>query len=129
MFVMLGVRVILIGERNRLLEFADTAMVEALSYHLRDNRVTLRLNEEVSSVEEAPDGGVVANLESRKRVMGDTLLYAVGRQGNVDELNLAAAGLAADDRGRIAVNEHYQTKQPHIYAVGDVIGFPSLASV
>ena len=129
MFAMLGVRVILIEKRGRLLEFADTEMVEALSYHLRDNRVTLRLNEEVSSVEETPDGGVVANLDSRKRVMGDTLLYAVGRQGNVDELNLVAAGLTSDDRGRISVNEHYQTSQPHIYAVGDVIGFPSLASV
>jgi len=129
MFAMLGVRVILIEKRNRLLEFADTEMVEALSYHLRDNRVTMRLNEEVSAVEEVPDDGVVANLESRKRVVGDTLLYAVGRQGNVDELNLAAAGLVADNRGRIAVNEHYQTAQPHIYAVGDVIGFPSLASV
>jgi NAD(P) transhydrogenase len=129
MFAALGVRVILIEKRNRLLEFADTEMVEALSYHLRDNRVTMRLNEEVSTVEEVPDNGVVANLESRKRVLGDTLLYAVGRQGNVDELNLAAAGLAADNRGRIPVNEHYQTSQPHIYAVGDVIGFPSLASV
>ena len=128
MFAMLGVRVILIERRGRLLEFADSEMVEALSYHLRDNRVTMRLNEEVSSVEEAPDGGVVANLESRKKVVGDSLLYAVGRQGNVDELNLAAAGLESDNRGRIAVNEHYQTKQPHIYAVGDVIGFPSLAS-
>jgi NAD(P) transhydrogenase len=129
MFAALGVRVILIEKRNRLLEFADTEMVEALSYHLRDNRVTMRLNEEVSTVEEVPDDGVVANLESRKRVLGDTLLYAVGRQGNVDELNLPAAGLVADNRGRIAVNEHYQTAQPHIYAVGDVIGFPSLASV
>src|SRR5947209_1136229 len=89
MFAMLGVRVILIEKRGRLLEFADSEMVEALSYHLRDNRVTLRLNEEVSTVEETPDGGVVANLESRKRLLGDTLLYAVGRQGNVDELNLA----------------------------------------
>jgi NAD(P) transhydrogenase len=129
MFAMLGVRVILIEKRHRLLEFADTEMVEALSYHLRDNRVTMRLNEEVSTVEEVPDDGVVANLESRKRVLGDTLLYAVGRQGNVDELNLAAAGLVADNRGRIVVNEHFQTAQPHIYAVGDVIGFPSLASV
>jgi NAD(P) transhydrogenase len=129
MFAALGVRVILIEKRYRLLEFADTEMVEALSYHLRDNRVTMRLNEEVSTVEEVPDNGVVANLESRKRVLGDTLLYAVGRQGNVDELNLAAAGLVADNRGRIAVNEHYQTAQPHVYAVGDVIGFPSLASV
>src|SRR5205085_7529222 len=79
MFAMLGVRVILIEKRHRLLEFADTEMVEALSYHMRDNRVTLRLNEEVSSVEEIPDGGVAANLESKKRVMGDALLYAVGR--------------------------------------------------
>jgi NAD(P) transhydrogenase len=71
----------------------------------------------------------VAHLESNKRVFGDTLLYAVGRQGNVEDLNLAAAGLEADARGRIHVNEHYQTAVPHIYAVGDVIGFPSLASV
>src|SRR3982751_4449973 len=75
MFAALGVRVILIERRPRLLEFADQEMVEALSYHLRDSRVTLRLSEEVSSVEETPDGGVVANLESRKRVVGDTLLY------------------------------------------------------
>ncbi len=90
----------------------------------------MRLNEEVSSVEETSDGsGVVANLESKKKVTGDSLLYSVGRQGNVDELNLGAAGLEADNRGRIAVNEYYQTANPNIYAVGDVIGFPSLASV
>ncbi len=130
MFAALGVRVTLIEKRPRLLEFADQEIVEALSYHLRDHRVTMRLNEEVQSVEAAPDGGpVVAILESNKKLSGDALLYAVGRQGNVDELNLEAAGLEADPRGRIVVNEHYQTKQPHIYAVGDVIGFPSLASV
>lgn len=130
MFATLGVRVTLIEKRPRLLEFADAEIVEALSYHLRDHRVTMRLNEEVDSVEETQGGsGVVANLESKKKVSGDSLLYAVGRQGNVDELNLAAAGLAADSRGRIAVNEYYQTVQPNIYAVGDVIGFPSLASV
>src|SRR5207237_7875600 len=104
-------------------------MVEALCYHLRDRRVTLRLNEEVESVEETPDNGVVANLKSKKKVAGEALLYAVGRQGNVDELNLAAAGLEADSRGRIAVDGDYRTKQPHIFAVGDVIGFPSLGSV
>lgn len=133
MFAALGVRVTLIEKRPRLLEFADSEIVEALSYHLRDHRVTMRLNEEVQSVEESPNGaghsGVVAYLESNKKVPGDALLYAVGRQGNVDELNLEAAGLAADNRGRIAVNENYQTAQPQIYAVGDVIGFPSLASV
>lgn len=129
MFATLGLRMILIERRPRLLEFADAEMVEALSYHLRDSRVTMRLNEEVQSVEELPDGTVVANLESNKKISGNALLYAVGRQGNVDELNLAAAGICADARGRIKVNSDYQTEQPHIYAVGDVIGFPSLASV
>jgi NAD(P) transhydrogenase len=129
MFAILGVRVILVEKRPRLLEFADTEMVEALSYHLRDNRVTMRLNEEVSSVAEQPDGSVVASLESNKKISGDVLLYAVGRQGNVDDLNLSAAGLEADNRGRIKVDAQYRTNQPHIWAVGDVIGFPSLASV
>ncbi len=130
MFAALGVRVTLIEKRPRLLEFADSEIVEALSYHLRDHRVTMRLNEEVQSVSETSDGeGVVAFLESNKKVTGDSLLYAVGRQGNVDELDLEAAGLESDNRGRIKVNENYQTSQSNIYAVGDVIGFPSLASV
>jgi NAD(P) transhydrogenase len=129
MFAVLGVRVTLIEKRNRLLEFADQEIIETLSYHLRDSRVTMRLGEEVESVEEPVPGTVVANLQSKKKVSGDALLYAVGRQGNVDDLNLAAAGLEADKRGRIAVDEHYQTKVDHIYAVGDVVGFPSLASV
>jgi NAD(P) transhydrogenase len=129
MFATLGVRMILVEKRPRLLEFADGEIVEALCYHLRDSRVTLRLNEEVSSVEETADGGVVANLESNKKISGGALLYAVGRQGNVDELNLAAAGLEADARGRISVDADYRTKVSHIYAAGDVIGFPSLASV
>ena len=129
MFATLGVRVILVEKRPRLLEFADSEIVEALSYHLRDSRVTLRLNEEVESVEEAPDGKVVANLESKKKISADTLLYAVGRQGNVDELKLQAAGIETDTRGRIRVDAEYRTQVPHIYAAGDVIGFPSLASV
>ena len=129
MFAILGVRVTLIEKRGRLLEFADQEIIEALSYHLRDSRVTMRLGEEVESVEALADGGVVANLESKKKVSGDALLFAVGRQGNVDELNLAAAGLEADNRGRIPVDEHYQTKVEHIFAVGDVVGFPALASV
>ena len=129
MFATLGVRVILVEKRPRLLEFADAEMVEALSYHLRDNRVTMRLNEEVGSVEEIPDGGVVAKLDSNKKISGDALLYAVGRQGNVDDLNLKAAGIESDSRGRIPVDKQFRTSQPHIFAVGDVIGFPSLASV
>jgi NAD(P) transhydrogenase len=128
MFATLGVRVILIEKRPRLLEFADAEMVEALSYHLRDSRVTMRLNEEVESVEDS-GSGVVAHLQSKKKISGDALLYAVGRSGNVDELNLAAAGIEADSRGRIPVDKDFRTKQPNIYAVGDVIGFPSLASV
>ena len=129
MFAALGVRCTLIERRPRLLEFADQEIVEALSYHLRDSRVTMRLNEEVESVEEMPDGTVVANLESKKKVQGDALLYAVGRQGNVDELNLAAVGVASDTRGRIPVDKDFRTKCPTVFAVGDVIGFPSLASV
>jgi NAD(P) transhydrogenase len=129
MFAALGVRVTLIERRPRLLEFADQEIIEALSYHLRDSRVTMRLNEEVESVEEMPDGTVVANLESKKKVQGDALLYAVGRQGNVDELNLAAVGVESDSRGRIPVDKDFRTKVPTIFAVGDVIGFPSLASV
>ena len=88
-----------------------------------------KLGEEVESVEELPDGTVVANLESKKRVTGDALLYAVGRQGNVDELNLGAIGLEADNRGRIPVDKDFRTKTPNVFAAGDVIGFPSLASV
>jgi NAD(P) transhydrogenase len=129
MFAALGIRVVLIEKRPRLLEFADAEIVEALCYHLRDHRVTLRLNEEVDTVEQQADGSVMATLRSKKKISGDALLYAVGRQGNVDELNLAAAGLEADARGRIPVDADYRTKQPHIFAVGDVIGFPSLASV
>jgi NAD(P) transhydrogenase len=129
MFATLGVRVTIVEKRPRLLEFADTEMVEALTYNMRDRRVTMRLNEEVDSVEELADGRVAAMLVSHKRVMGDALLYAVGRQGNVDGLNLAAAGVTADERGRIHVDADYRTAQPHIFAVGDVIGFPSLASV
>ncbi len=129
MFAALGVRVTLIERRPRLLEFADQEIVEALSYHLRDSRVTMRMNEEVESVVENEDGTVTAVLESRKRVQGDALLYAVGRQGNVDELTLQNIGVAADNRGRIPVDKDFRTKCPSVFAVGDVIGFPSLASV
>jgi NAD(P) transhydrogenase len=129
MFAILGSRVILVEKRPRLLEFADSEMVEALSYNLRDHRVTMRLNEEVASVEDKGKDGVVARMKSNKVINGDVLLYAVGRQGNVDDLNLQSAGLEADNRGRIVVDAEYRTKVPNIFAAGDIIGFPSLASV
>jgi NAD(P) transhydrogenase len=129
MFAALGVRVTLIEKRPKLLEFADQEIVEALSYHLRDSRVTMRLNEEVESVEELPDCSVVANLESKKRISGGALLYAVGRSGNVEQLNLGSVGIEPDSRGRIPVDKDFRTKVPNVFAVGDVIGFPSLASV
>ena len=128
MFATLGVRVILVEKRPRLLEFADSEMVEALSYHLRDIRVTMRLGEEVESVEETPTG-VVANLQSKKKISCAALLYAVGRQGNVDDFIWRTPGIEADSRGRIKVDENFRTSQPNIFAVGDAIGFPSLASV
>lgn len=133
----LGVKVTLVEGRNRLLDFIDAEVAEALQYHLRQAGVTLRMGEKVVSIRkvEAPAGAKTTNnvmveaiLESGKTLRGDCLLYAIGRQGATDGLNLGAAGLAADDRGRIKVNEQLQTVVPHIYAAGDVIGFPALAS-
>jgi NAD(P) transhydrogenase len=125
----LGVSVTLIERRPRILDFVDHQIVEALSYHMRSQGVTFRLGEEVESVSKTADGKVCAVLKSGKQVWSEALLYAVGREGNTDTLCLEACGLEADSRGRIRVNRHFQTAQPHIYAAGDVIGFPSLASV
>src|SRR6201986_4636879 len=96
MFAALGVRVTLIEKRARLLEFADQEIIESLSYHLQDSRVTMRLGGEVDSVEERPEGGGVAYQETKKRIPGAALLCPVGRSGNVDPLNLANAGIEAD---------------------------------
>src|SRR5258708_21146504 len=109
----LGGRVILVEKRPRLLEFADAEIVEALSYHLRDHRVTMRLNEEVESVEET-GGSVSANLQSKKKISGDALLYAEGRQGNVDDLNLTPAAIVAHRRGPIQVDRQFRTSPPHL---------------
>src|SRR5713101_189643 len=125
----LGADVTLIDQRPALLEFVDRQIVEALSYHLRQLGVTFRLGEKVTHVGIDPvRDRVFAELESGKKVQGDALVYAVGRQANGDQLHLEAAGLAADSRGRLKVNEFFQTDVPHIYAAGDVIGFPALAS-
>lgn len=125
----LGAQVTMVERRPRILDFVDDQIVEALSYHMRSQGVTFRLGEEVDEVKITADGKVCAKLKSKKQIWSDALLYAVGRQGNTDSLNLSAAGLDADSRGRIQVNETFQTAVPHIYAAGDVVGFPSLASV
>jgi NAD(P) transhydrogenase len=131
MFAALGVRVTLVDMRPRLLDFVDAEIVETLIYHLRERRVTLRLGEEVSSIEVFEDNGIKrvrTCLASGKQIVTDKALSSMGRNGATGELNLAAVGLAADARGRLKTNASYQTKVEHIYAVGDVIGFPSLAS-
>ncbi len=138
MMAALGVKVTLVEGRPRLLEFVDSEIIEALQYHLRQAGVTLRCGEKVVKIQkmEGTDRGagatnkvmVEAMLESGKMLRADCLLYAVGRQGATDGLQLENAGLNADERGRIKVNEFFQTSQPHIYAAGDVIGFPALAS-
>ena len=131
MFAALGVRVTIIDKRHRLLPFVDSEIVDMLAYHLREDRVTLRLGEEVSGMELTTDANgdrVRIYLASGKQVVTDCVLYSIGRTGATSALNLTAAGLAVDDRGRLPVNANYQTNVPNIYAVGDVIGFPSLAS-
>jgi len=125
----LGTEVTLIDQRPTLLDFVDREIIEALAYHLRQMGTTFRLGEKVTRVGIDPQRDrIFAELESGKKVQADALIYAVGRQANGDRLNLAAAGLEPDSRGRIKVNEHYQTDVPHIYAAGDIIGFPALAS-
>lgn len=137
MLARLGVRVTLVEGRHRLLEFCDAEISEALQYHFRQMGMTLRLGEKVVKIEiiEPPatarsesDQMAEATLESGKTLRADCLLYCIGRQGSTEALNLAAAGLEADKRGRITVNDNYQTSVPHVYAAGDVIGFPALAS-
>ncbi|POM23606.1 Soluble pyridine nucleotide transhydrogenase [Actinomadura rubteroloni] len=127
MFAALGSKVTVVERRDRMLEFCDLEIVEALKYHLRDLAVTFRFREAVASVERHARGAI-AVLESGKRLPADTVMYSAGRQGVTDDLGLAAAGLDADHRGRIKVDDDYRTEVPHIYAVGDVIGFPSLAA-
>jgi NAD(P) transhydrogenase len=128
MMAALGVRVILTEARNMLLEFADAEITEALQYRMRSMGVTLRLGERVEDVQVLETGQVQATLQSGKHIRADTLLYCIGRQGATGSLCLDKVGLVADNRGRLKVNANYQTEVPYIYAVGDVIGFPALAS-
>jgi NAD(P) transhydrogenase len=127
MFAALGTKVTVVEQRERMLEFCDIEVVEALKYHLRDLAVTFRFGETVASVECRPEGAI-AVLKSGKKIPADTVMYSAGRQGASDELHLDAAGLTADKRGRIGVDEFFRTAVQHIYAVGDIIGFPALAA-
>ena len=127
MFAALGTKVTVVEKRAVMLDFCDNQVVEALQYQLRDLAVTFRFSETVHTVEKHP-GGTLTILESGKKIPADTVLYSAGRQGVTDELNVAAAGLSATNRGRVEVNEQFQTEVEHIYAVGDVIGFPALAA-
>jgi len=126
-FRQLGVKVNLVNSRDKLLSFLDDEIVDALAYHLRDQGVILRHNEEYERVEPRDDG-VILHLKSGKKIKSDTLLWAQGRTGNTHDLGLEHVGLSADSRGQLKVDEFYRTSQQHIYAVGDVVGYPSLAS-
>ncbi len=128
MMAALDVRVILTEARERLLDFVDSEIIESLQYQMRSSGVTLRLGERVVDIQVLPDGQVQATLHSGKHLYADTLLYCIGRQGATGDLGLEGIEIEADSRGRIPVNEDYQTTVPHIYAVGDVVGFPALAS-
>ena len=130
-FAALGVRVTLIDKRDRLMPFVDKEIVDEFCHHLRENRATLRLNESVEKLEIVEDEHgprVRIHLDSGKTIIAEKALYSVGRTGAASKLNLAEAGLEPDNRGRLKVDEHYRTQVPDIYAVGDMIGFPALAS-
>ncbi len=123
----LKIKVNLINTRSQLLSFLDDEIIDALSYHLRENGVLIRHNEEYEKV--VPDDkGVTIYLRSNKQIRSEYLLWAQGRTGNSDNLGLENIGLKGNQRGSIEVNEHFQTKHKHIYAVGDIVGYPSLAS-
>ncbi len=125
----LGIPTTVIEKHKYILPFVDGEIIENLRFHMRDMGVTFRFGEEVAGIRKTEDGWVIADLKSRKVVKSDALLHCAGRKGNTDSLELGKAGIETDNQGRIPVNDHYQTSVPHIYAAGDVIGFPSLASV
>lgn len=127
MFRNLEIKVNLVNTRDRLLDFLDEEIVDALSYHLRERGVIVRHREEYDRVEPCDDGAIL-HLKSGKQLKTEVLLWAAGRTGNSDGLGLETTGIQPDSRGNIPVNEHMQTIVPHIYAVGDVIGPPALAS-
>lgn len=128
MFATMDVEVTVIEMKSSMLDFVDQEIIERLTYHLRDLNVVFRLGETVETIEKDEQNRVIATLESGKKVKAKTLLYAIGRQTNADSLKLDAIGLKTEKRGQISVNDRFQTEIPHIYAAGDVIGFPALAA-
>src|ERR1700723_4721396 len=127
MFAALGTKVTVVEKRHSMLDFCDPEIVEALQFHLRELAVTFRFGEEVTAVDVGASG-TITTLASGKQIPADAVLYSAGRQGQTEHLDLADAGLETDSRGRIFVDEEFRTKVDHIYAVGDVIGFPALAA-
>ncbi len=127
MFRNLGCKVNLINTRSQLLEFLDDEICDALSYRMREQGVIIRHNEEYQRVEPLDDG-VIFHLKSGKQLKTDVVLWANGRTGNSDNMQLEKLDIQPNSRGQLVVNDNFQTKHPHIYAVGDIIGFPALAS-
>ena len=127
MFRNLGIKVNLVNTRSKLLEFLDDEIIDALAYHLRDQGVLIRHGEEYERVEGCDDG-VILHLKSGKKLKTDLLLWANGRQGNTESLGLEHCGIEPNSRGLLVVDDQFQASREHIYAVGDIIGFPSLAS-
>ncbi len=128
MFSALGVDVALLDRRTELFRFIDQEINDALIYHMRAEKMTLYLGKDFTSVRVDPGGKVVTTLENGREIKTDMLMFCSGRAGATEDLKLEAAGVEAASRGLIKVNEHLQTNVPHIYAAGDVIGFPALAS-
>jgi NAD(P) transhydrogenase len=130
MLAALKINMTLVDKRTRLLEFMDGEIVDELMHQMRNRNVTFRLGEAVERLELTEDQPrrAVITLESGKRIVSESVLYSVGRVGAADRLNLAAAGLTADKRGRLTVDAQFRTEVPHIFAAGDIIGYPSLAS-
>ena len=130
MFAALGVEVTVIDKLERPLEFVDAEIVDELIHQMRKRNVNFRFGEAVDgmTVSEGPPKRAVLLLESGKRIVADMALFSVGRAGATETLALEHAGLAVDDRGRIAVDPQFRTSVPHIFAAGDIIGYPSLAA-
>ena len=128
MFATLGVKVTIVEQRNSILGFLDSELIDSLVYNLRQQKTCIITGDKVIHCCASPDGRAVTYMESGRRIVSDRLLVSAGRVGNVEELGLDRVGIESDSRGLIKVNKHFQTTQPNIYAVGDVVGSPALAS-